>query len=218
MRSLREPVSAKQSAMILMAVVGIWAVQGWSGGSLSVGQWLVLVLALEFVVQPLSTLLHELGHAAAVMCLAKRSARVVVGREPWVELIVGGLHLRFSLVPARGVSFRGVCVYDSIGVPWRTLGLIALAGPLATLAELGVLAAATPVLWHTGAVARGLVVLTLGGLVASLLTNLSGAPLEASRRRAVVAQRDGWNARRAFALHRQGAPPTAPANSPAQTS
>jgi hypothetical protein len=204
-------MTLKEGVVVLMAAVGIYGVQQWSGGSLSLGQWLVLILALEFVIQPLSTLWHELGHAAAIICLAKRTARVVVGREPWAQLIVGRLDLRFSLVPARGVSFRGICIYDPAEIPWRSRGLIALAGPFATLIELGALAAVAPALWHTGVVARGLVLLGGAGLVASLITNLSRDPLDGNGSRAAVTQRDGWNARRAFALHRRGAAPPAAA-------
>jgi hypothetical protein len=208
MRSLREPVSSKQAVVLLMGVAGIFGVQAWAG-VVGFWQWLFLILVLEFLVQPLSTLVHELGHAVAVICLAKRTARVVVGREPWAQLTVDRLDVRFSLVPARGVSFRGICVYDSTGISWRSLGLIALAGPLATLVELAVLGAVAPALWHAGAVARGLILLTAGGLIATLVANLSPDPLEANPARAVVTQSDGWNARRAFALHRQGAPPPA---------
>lgn len=209
MRSLKGPVSLHQSVVVLMAVVGVYGVQDWTGGSLSLGQWLVVIAVLEFVIQPLSTLWHELGHAAAVVVLAKRTARVVVGREPWARLTVGRLDMRVSPVPARGVSFPGICIYESTGIPWRSRGVIALAGPLATLIELAALAAVAPALWHAGAVVRGVILLTAGGLVASLVTNLSREPLDGNRSRAVVVQRDGWNARRAFALHRQGAPPPA---------
>jgi hypothetical protein len=64
----------------------------------------------------------------------------------------------------------------------------------------------------------GVVLLAGGGLLGSVLTNLSGAPLEANPDRAVVAQRDGWTARRAFALHRQGASPPTAASAPTRAS
>jgi hypothetical protein len=171
----------------------------------------LVILVLEFVVQPLSTLLHELGHGLAVAWLGKRRALVVVGRGPWADLTIGRLDLRFSPLPTRGVSIRGVCAYDPARLPWRSLALIALAGPLATFLELVALVAAAPALWPAGPMVRALLLLTAGGLVASLLINLSAEPSRADGARAVIAQRDGWNARRALALHRQGAPPPTPA-------
>jgi hypothetical protein len=196
---------------MLLLGVGLFAVARWAGGPLSLEHLIVLVLVAEFVINPFSTLLHELGHALAVTRLGRRTARVVVGRGPWLEMAAGRIHLRFSLLPARGVTFGGICVYESAGLPWRTLGLIALAGPLATLFELVGLLALAPALWQLGALARGLLILTAGGLVASLLGNLSRERLVAGGDRAVVAQPDGWKARRAFALHREGAPPLPPA-------
>jgi hypothetical protein len=208
MRSLREPISFAQGVYLLLAFAGIGLVLDLAGGPpIGLRQWVVLILLLGFVVQPLSTLIHELGHAAAVIGLARRRALVVVGRSPWAELKAGRLHVRFGPRPARGVLFRGLCVHDSEGLPWRTLGLIALAGPLATFLELALLLAAAPALWHAGALLRPLIVLTAGCLTGSLLSNLSGEPLRGSGGRIVVGQRDGWQARRAFALHRQGAPP-----------
>jgi hypothetical protein len=155
-------------------------------------------------------LFHELGHALAVVRLGDRAAHVVVGRaEPWVVVNIGRLHVRFSPLPTRGVTFGGLCVYNSARLSWRTLGLIALAGPLATFAQLIAVVAIAPLLWSSGTFVRMLIVLTAAALGMTLVGSLSPEPTRGTGERAAVGHRDGWAARRAFALHRQGAPPPA---------
>ena len=175
---------------------------------------MLVFLILEFVVQPVSTLLHELGHAVAVVRLGGRQAQVIVGRGPWAKLRLGRVHVMFSLLPARGVLFRGICRYDPAGLPWRSIGWIALAGPLATLVELALLLAVTPALWNAGPLARGVTVFAAAGLLASLVVNLIPQALGSDGPGALV-QRDGFSARQAFARHRHGrAPQLQPARLP----
>jgi hypothetical protein len=206
MTRLREPISAGEALTILLGVALFVMAQHWLG-RLSVPQWLLLIVVLEFVVQPVSTLLHELGHAAAVVRLGGRAAHVIVGRGPWTNVTAGRVRVSFSPLPARGVRFGGMCRYDPSGLPWRSLGWIAIAGPAATLFELALLLALAPTVWGVGSLWRVLVGLSAAWLVASLIVNLSPRPLKLGHDRAAVAQHDGSQARRAFARHREGAPP-----------
>lgn len=112
------------------------------------------------VVLPLSILGHELGHALAVSRLGRRNCMVIVGRGPFMRFTAGRAVVLFSVLPTRGVPFAGVCRYDPSGLPWRAIGWIALAGPLATAAELIGLVTAGPLLWTIGPLARFVVVLS----------------------------------------------------------
>ena len=117
---------------------------------------------LGLVVGPLSILGHELGHALAVSRLARRGSMVIVGRGPFLRFRTGRTVVLFSLLPTRGAPFSGISRYDSSGLPWRTIGQIALAGPLATAAELVGLAVAAPLLWAIGPLTRFVLLLTRG--------------------------------------------------------
>jgi membrane-associated protease RseP (regulator of RpoE activity) len=174
---------------------------------LSLGQWVLVGLALAFVVRPVSTLLHELGHAAAAVWLGGRAAHVIVGRGPWTNLVVGRVRVSFSLLPTRGVRMSGLCRYDASGLPWRSLAWIALAGPAATLSVLVLLIALVPAAWSAGSFARVLIVLSAAAETVSLVVNLRMVTLQPGDDRAVITDYDGAKARRAFARHREGAPP-----------
>jgi len=103
------------------------AAQHWLGRLHDPAQWLALVLLLEFAVQPLSTLVHELGHAIAVAAVGKCPAHAIVGRGPWLTAQIGRFMVSFSPFPMRGVLVRGICRYDPAGISWRSRGWIALA-------------------------------------------------------------------------------------------
>jgi hypothetical protein len=213
-----EPISATQATVVVLTLAaGSLVDYRLVGGSVGLVAIFAVTALLQVVVQPVSTLIHELGHAAAVRALGKRGSVVVVGRGPWIKIGLGRITARFSLLPSRGVLMGGLCQFDVTGLPWRSIGWIALAGPLATLVELLALLTVAPLLWSRGAFVRQLIFLWAVYLVASVLVNLSPRRQVAGSRHAVVAQCDGWRARQAFARHRAGFPVPRPA-APAQPS
>ena len=167
-----------------------------------------LLIALEFAVQPVSTLIHELGHAAAARRATGKPVSIIVGRGPWLTFSIDQVRVNFSVLPTRGVMIRGVCRYDAREVSWRRRGLIALAGPAATLIQLLISSLFTFELWpDAGAVVRAALLLSLIGLGIGLVGNL--VPKRRGPGASVVS--DGWQALVAFRFARQGAPLTAPA-------
>jgi hypothetical protein len=172
--------------------------------------WMVVAAIVQFVIQPVSTLLHELGHAAAVALIGERQSFVMVGRGPWLTIKRGRVTIHFSALATRGVRIAGVCRYDRSGLSWKQLGWIALAGPLATAAQLILVLAIAPLLWGHGSTVRYLLVLSTVGLAGSLVANLLPQRSRDPGDRATVTRRDGTQAREAFARHKAGAPPPQP--------
>jgi hypothetical protein len=142
-------------------------------GPLTQVQLVVLLVLLELVVYPLSTLIHELGHAVVARRVTRGPVSVVVGRAPYATFALGRVQVNFSFLPSCGVSYRGVCRFDPSGVSWRNRARIALAGPAATFSELCLAALVGVSLWgHAGVFARNLIGLSLFGLIASVVVNL----------------------------------------------
>lgn len=219
MANLRQPISASRAAIIVVAGAALIVSQRWLGELHSPLAWVVLVAVGEFGIQPMSTLAHELGHAAAVAVLGRRRAVAIVGRGPWITLKLGRVSARLSVLPTRGVRIAGVCRYDPSGMAWRRLAWVALAGPMATGLELVLVLGFAPMLWNAGTFVHYLLVFSALGLLNSLFSNLLPRRAGEGDRTATVTQRDGWHARHAFARHRAGAaPPQAPAASGARPS
>jgi hypothetical protein len=191
--------------VLIGGAIGVGA-QVWLGDLRSLWAWVVMAVAFGFVVQPVSTLIHELGHAVAVVTLGRRRAMAVVGRGPWVTIRLGPVTVRFSPLPTRGVRIAGFCRYDAAGLSWATRGWISLAGPIATLIELLAVLGLSPLLWNRGALTRYLLAGAVVQLAMSLAANLSPRPAAAGGERAVITQRDGYTARAAFARHRARVP------------
>ncbi len=205
MSRLREPVGPADAVVALTTAAAVFAVQHWVV-HLTTAMILVAIVVLELVVQPVSTLLHELGHAVAAGALGANTMSVMVGRGPWARFKLGRVQVNFSLLPARGVLIRGVCRYQADGLAWRRRAWIALAGPAATLLELLLVVTLGRAGWSTAwPLVRALILLTGSGLLASALVNLIPA-----HRKGAVLPTDGWVARRSLQLHRQGAPPPRP--------
>jgi hypothetical protein len=162
------------------------------------------------IVLPVSNLGHELGHALAVSRLGRRNSMVIVGRGPFLRFTAGRAVVLFSILPTRGVPFAGVCRYDPSGVPWRAIGWIALAGPLATAAELVGLVTAGPLLWTIGSLARFVLVLSAEVLIWTLVQSLRGHTSATPAGGSGRLLHDGDLARLAFARHQAGIPPAAP--------
>lgn len=134
MARLRQPVPADQAFVLVFSGVVFGVAQHWAG-KISPAQFIFALAALEFIVQPVSYLIHELGHGVAACRLGAGHASIMVGRGPWMRFSVGRIRVNFRLLPSRGVMIGGVCRYDG-SVSWRSRALISLSGPAATLVEL----------------------------------------------------------------------------------
>lgn len=134
MARLRQPVPADQAFVLVFSGVVFGVAQHWAG-KISPAQFIFALAALEFIVQPVSYLIHELGHGVAACRLGAGHASIMVGRGPWMRFPVGRIRVNFRLLPSRGVMIGGVCRYDG-SVSWRSRALISLSGPAATLVEL----------------------------------------------------------------------------------
>jgi Zn-dependent protease len=108
---------------------------------------LVLMVAGTIVVPlvvPLVVLIHEAGHAIAALVLRRRVAELTVGDDdPLLTMRVGRFRVRLGAITGRG-DVAGFVRYDGLGADARSTFVIALAGPMASLAGAvltGVLAA-----------------------------------------------------------------------------
>ena len=203
MGSQGKPLTGAQITGVLIGV-GACLVAGAAQGDVGlVGQWSAILIAV-YIVGPLATLGHELGHALA-LALVGRSSMVIVGRGPFLRIKADPTVVLFSPVPTRGVRFKGVYRYDPSGLSWRAIGWVSLAGPLATFAEIVALVSLGALLWPTGGpIVRTTLIFTVARLLASLVVNLwprRGAPQPGE------IGHDGTIARMAFARHRAGVPP-----------
>lgn len=105
--------------------------------------FLVALMLAEFVISPLSTLAHELGHARAALRAAPGKVTIVVGRK---TAAVGIFFERFGIwwspIPARGVSFRGICIWNARLATSRGRLAVAMRGPIVTALLIPLYAAA----------------------------------------------------------------------------
>jgi tetratricopeptide (TPR) repeat protein len=191
----------------MLATLGICVGLSRWGDLTYQGQQYEVILLWMFLFRPLSTLIHELGHAAAVRRLARRPAEVIVGTSsPSVKGRFGQVRISFSPVPVVGSQVAGICRYRPDGVDWRTRGWISLAGPAATMLELLVVLALLPVWSHAGVIVRDVCAVGAAMLAVNLVTNLMPTPLVRDKQGRVVLGRDGWNAREAFLNARVAVP------------
>jgi hypothetical protein len=110
---------------------------------IGLGGFLVALLLGEFVVAPVSTLAHELGHAAAALKAAPGKVTVVVGRKSTaIGIEFERLMIWWSPIPARGVSFSGICIWNGSTATPRGRLSVALRGPLVTALLIPIYAAA----------------------------------------------------------------------------
>jgi tetratricopeptide (TPR) repeat protein len=191
----------------MLATLGIWVGLSRWGGLSYQGQQYEVILLWMFLFRPLSTLVHELGHALAVRRLAGRPAEVIVGASsPAVKGRLGQVSIRFSPVPVMGSQVAGLCRYRPDGIEWRARGWISLAGPGATLLELLIMLALLPVWSQAAVVVRDVFAVGTAMLALNVVTNLVPTPLVRDRDGRVVLGRDGWNAREAFRNARSAVP------------
>jgi hypothetical protein len=83
----REPVSGPQVLGVLTGL-GLGVAANLAAGDVGVTSWALAFVVAAFVVLPLATLGHELGHALAVSLLAQRPSLVVVGRGPFGSRLI----------------------------------------------------------------------------------------------------------------------------------
>lgn len=167
---------------------------------ISLLDWCVALVAAEFVVAPLATLAHELGHAWVALRLTSGRVIVHVGR-PSMALGVDfeRLMIRWSPVPARGVEFRGVCIWDAASATPRDRFQVTIAGPLVTVSliplfVLGAFASAGGPDWIPATFGLS----ALGAFI-SCLVNLDPRPANATERAAPGrSRRDGPKAIAAY--------------------
>jgi hypothetical protein len=93
----------------------------------------VIAIALvSFVITPLATLSHEVGHAAVALRVSSGPVFVYVGRPPaLVRWRITRLQINWSPPPPRGVPFAGLCVWRPARSPQARLA-VRLAGPAVT--------------------------------------------------------------------------------------
>ena len=176
-------------------------------GTPSIGllDWGVAIVLTAFVIAPLATLAHELGHAAVALLLGRGRVSVVVGHPgSAVTGRLGRLQVTFSPRPANGVSHAGLCICEQPPTGRRSVIALLLAGPLMTFACLVALTWAA--LSSLDAPGWQLATLVCGALdcLCQLLVNLD--PRREPHERPGESRRDGP---RAVALARASA--TAPA-------
>lgn len=179
------------------------------GGTPSIGllDWGVAIVLTAFVIAPLATLAHELGHAAVALLLGRGRVSIVVGHPGFsVTGRAGRLQVTCSPLPANGVSHAGVCICEQPPRGRRAAIALLLAGPLMTFACLVALTWAA--LASLDAPGWQLATLVCGALdcLCQLLVNLD--PRREPHERPGELRRDGP---RAVALARAAAPAPAQA-------
>jgi membrane-associated protease RseP (regulator of RpoE activity) len=178
---------------------------------------LVTAVALvSFVISPLATLAHELGHAAVALRVSSGPVLVHVGRPPaLLRCHLTRLQINWSPLPPRGVPFAGLCASRPARTPRARLAVV-LAGPAVTaflvpafvfaMVASSDLPGWVPATW-------GLAALTA---FVSLLYNVDPRPAtQAERARAATMRRDGPAALAEFrAWHRDAGASTSDVSLP----
>lgn len=185
---------------------------------LSASDVIIAFALVSFVISPLSTLAHELGHAAIALRVSSGPVFVHVGRPPpLLRWRFTRLQVNWSPLPPRGVPFAGLCLYRPARSPRGRLA-VTVAGPAVTAILVPVLLLAMA----TSLSSPGWVPATwgLGALTAfvSLLYNIDPRPAtRAERSGAATTRRDGPLALAEFRAWRRGAGARTPGLSPPPT-
>jgi hypothetical protein len=166
----------------------------------------MLALAVaEFVIGPLSTLAHELGHARMALRASPGRVIVVVGRHSaGLKIIFERLQISLSPVPAQGVGFHGICIWDSRRATPRERLRVSIAGPIVTAALIPAYAFLAVLTADAPAWIEATFVLSASSCVVSCLFNLDPRPANAAERAAPSkSRRDGPRALNAYRAMRQ---------------
>jgi Zn-dependent protease len=131
---------------------------------MTLGDALVLMVA-GTIVAPLVVLIHEAGHAIAALALRRRVDELTVGDDdPFLTMRAGRFRLHLGAITGRG-DVAGFVRYDGLGADVRSTFVIALAGPLASLAGAGLTAALAARAWPHVGLSLFLALATVGGLI-----------------------------------------------------
>jgi Peptidase M50B-like len=161
-------------------------------------------LGLVPILTPIVVLVHELGHGLVALRLTTGRVRVQAGREPATHRWrIGRLDVHFSFEPMRGVALGGLCLHRPLRRPLDRAAIL-VAGPLASMLAAVALAAvalalrteAPPFAWGFGFAALEAAITGVRNLLPRRHTPRRGL--------AVVAERDGPAALRAWRAHRAG--------------
>jgi hypothetical protein len=125
----------------------------------------LLLLVAATVVVPFVVLIHEAGHALAAWTLRQRVAELTVGDDQSVLTVrVGEFRLRLGAITGQG-DVAGYVAYDGLGAGAAKTFVIALAGPLASLAGAVGTGALAAWFWPHAGLSLILGLATLGGLI-----------------------------------------------------
>ena len=93
----------------------------------------ILILAVWFLLRPFFVLVHEMGHAVAVLWLTGRKPTVEVGLPPWLWTW-STRRMDFKIQPWMPLRWApGRCAWDGTAVAPQKRLWISLAGPTASL-------------------------------------------------------------------------------------
>jgi hypothetical protein len=166
----------------------------------------VAVVLVVAVLLPILTLLHELGHAVVALRVSEGPVHVQVGRPPaQLRFRIGRLQVSFSPLPARGMPFAGLCLFQRTSRSVVRELVLLLAGPaMSALAAVALAAAAvislrSAPLWLTLTLVYG----AIQALIA-FLYNIDPRPATKSERARAAVRRDGPKALRCYRLWRAG--------------
>jgi hypothetical protein len=97
---------------------------------ISLGTFLLAAVLGEFVLNPLSVLAHELGHAMVALKSSQDKVTVVVGRRSAaIGIVSERLAIWWSPIPTRGLIFDGHCIWNVGQASPREWLWAVLAGP-----------------------------------------------------------------------------------------
>ncbi len=151
-----------------------------------------------FVIMPLATLAHELGHAVLALRFSADPVIVQVGRPPAiVEIASERLSVSWSLLPARGVPFAGLCLWNMKYATDLERMAVFLAGPLVTALLVPLFLWATIASFGSPHWLTATCLISAIGALVSVLFNIDPRTTDDEVRTGQI-RRDGPRARAAF--------------------
>ncbi len=117
---------------------------------------------------PFAVFIHEVGHAVAAVALRRRVTELTVGdASPLLTLRAGSFRLRLGSVTGEGDAAGFILYEDDLASPRHTF-VIALAGPVASLAGAVATGVMTAGAWGTPGLSLFFGIATLVGLTAGV--------------------------------------------------
>jgi hypothetical protein len=125
----------------------------------------LVMMVTGTIVVPLVVLIHEAGHAIAALALRRRVAELTVGDDdPVLTVRVGRFRMHLGAIRGRG-DVAGFVRYDGFAADARSTFVIALAGPLVSLAGAVLTGALAAWSWPHVGLSLFLALATIGGLM-----------------------------------------------------